>query len=166
MHVNGKICKIPFIQNAVIESYAHYLPNNRYPLAIINISVDPSFVDVNVHPSKSEIRLSKIDGLISLIKKQIALSLETAYMIPEINVNLKNNIEKPELNLESNYEYTNVINENLYIDKKEAMENHEQEGTYSFLERISKTKESISLYPIGQIMVNHCCRIHRWILFN
>lgn len=149
--VNGRYVRLPFIQNAVIESYAHYLPNNRYPLAIINISVDPGFVDVNVHPSKSEIRLSKIDGLISLVKKQIALSLETTYMIPEINVNLKNNIEKPELNLESNYEYTNVINENLYIDKKETMENHEQEGTYSFSEKINKTKESISLYPIGQI---------------
>ena len=149
--VNGRYVRLPFIQNAVIESYTHYLPNNRYPLAIININVDPSFVDVNVHPSKSEIRLSKIDKLVSLVKKQITSTLETAYMIPEINVNLKNNIEKPALNLESNYEYTDIVNDNLYVNKNDVMENHEQEETYSFSEKINKTKESISLYPIGQI---------------
>lgn len=50
---------------------------NRYPIAVININMDPILLDVNVHPTKQEVRLSKEYELISLIKEAIIERLST-----------------------------------------------------------------------------------------
>jgi DNA mismatch repair protein MutL len=67
--VNGRSVVLPKINQAILEAYRPYLPPVRYPWIFLHLYVDPSLVDVNVHPTKREVRLSKEEGLkISLIK--------------------------------------------------------------------------------------------------
>lgn len=67
LYINDRMIRYPKIQRAIVESYRKYMPTDRYPIVIMKISVSPSLVDVNVHPSKWEIRLSKEAQLIELI---------------------------------------------------------------------------------------------------
>ena len=61
--VNGRSVTLPKINQAILESYRPFLPPVRYPWIFLHFNVDPSLVDVNVHPTKKEVRLSKEEGL-------------------------------------------------------------------------------------------------------
>lgn len=59
------------LTKAVEEGYRDYLAPLRYPFALLRIEADPSLVDVNVHPSKKEVRISGEDGLAAAIKAMV-----------------------------------------------------------------------------------------------
>jgi DNA mismatch repair protein MutL len=61
--VNGRSVTLPKINQAILEAYRPFLPPVRYPWIFLHFKVDPSLVDVNVHPTKKEVRLSKEEGL-------------------------------------------------------------------------------------------------------
>ena len=61
--VNGRSVTLPKINQAILEAYRPFLPPVRYPWIYLHFKVDPSLVDVNVHPTKKEVRLSKEEGL-------------------------------------------------------------------------------------------------------
>ncbi|MCI9049664.1 MAG: DNA mismatch repair endonuclease MutL [Coprobacillus sp.] len=65
--VNHRYVKNVMSIDAINNAYRSYLADNRYPIAIINIDIDPYLVDVNVHPSKLEVRFSKEHELRDLI---------------------------------------------------------------------------------------------------
>ena len=56
--LNGRLVYNKSIVNAIKEGYGNLLMPNKYPIAVININVDLGMVDVNVHPTKYEVRLS------------------------------------------------------------------------------------------------------------
>ena len=76
---------------------AHYLMINRYPLCVINIEMDPILLDVNVHPTKQEVRLSKEAELIRLIKEVIAERLSNYTYIPQGMNNVLTKKEKAKI---------------------------------------------------------------------
>lgn len=63
------------VNQAVINAYKDYLPPNRYPFVVLNIGVDYSLVDVNVHPLKREVRLSEEEKLVKLIEESVKTAL-------------------------------------------------------------------------------------------
>lgn len=67
LYINQRMIRFPKVQNAIINGYRRHMASDRYPIVVMNITVDPQLVDVNVHPSKWEIRLSKDDELQALI---------------------------------------------------------------------------------------------------
>lgn len=73
--VNGRVVRNNSILNAIIEGYKTLLTVGRYPICVLSIWVDYSLVDVNVHPTKSEVRFSEEQRLIELIKETISKSL-------------------------------------------------------------------------------------------
>lgn len=75
IYINDRMVRHARIQNAVVEGYRRHIPSDRYPIGVIKIQVDPQLVDVNVHPSKWEIRLSKESDLIAMIINQVESSL-------------------------------------------------------------------------------------------
>ena len=69
----------------------------RFPLAIINIQIDPYLADVNVHPTKQEVRISKERELMALISQAIANALKEQDLIPDALENLaKSTIRRTE----------------------------------------------------------------------
>lgn len=84
--LNERIVKPYRIQKAVVDSYSNYIPSDRYPIVILNIKMDSQLVDVNVHPSKWEVRLSKEQQLEHLIKEMLPKILESHIQAPQIPI--------------------------------------------------------------------------------
>ncbi|CAM3114841.1 DNA mismatch repair endonuclease MutL [Lactococcus hircilactis] len=81
--VNGRYIKNFLLRKAVLEGYSNRIMVGRFPFAVISIHIDPQLTDVNVHPTKQEIRLSKEKELMALISKAIASTLLEGVLIPE-----------------------------------------------------------------------------------
>jgi DNA mismatch repair protein MutL len=80
--INGRFIKNYSLARAIQEGYHTLLPIGRYPVVLINIEMDPILVDVNVHPSKMEVRLSKEQELNELVTNAIQTSFKTKTLIP------------------------------------------------------------------------------------
>lgn len=122
--INGRYIKNYGIQNAIIDAYGTLLMINRYPLCVINIEMDPILLDVNVHPTKQEVRLSKEAELIRLIKEVIAERLSNYTYIPQGMNNVLTKKEKAKI------EKINFLDE---LDNKFG--NEEDEGISSTEQR-------------------------------
>ena len=103
--------------DAIDQVYRKYLFDHRYPIAIINIDVDPYLVDVNVHPSKLEVRFSKEMELSDLIKEGIERALNSVNLTyQEKNRETEKEVFKPDLSqLSMDLEEVDVVKENPII---------------------------------------------------
>lgn len=87
--INGRYIKNFQLNKALIEGYGSKLMVGRYPVAVINIKMDPLLVDVNVHPTKREVRLSKEPELTKLLTKIVRETLGKENLIPDAMKNLQ-----------------------------------------------------------------------------
>ncbi|WP_440602022.1 DNA mismatch repair endonuclease MutL [Bacillus safensis] len=84
--VNGRYVKHFPLVKAIHEGYHTLLPIGRHPITFIEMKMDPILVDVNVHPSKLEVRLSKEQELHELIKQGIKEVFQKQQLIPSASV--------------------------------------------------------------------------------
>jgi len=80
--VNGRWVKHYLVQKAIVDAYHTYLPIERYPIAVLYIEGDPYLTDVNVHPAKLQIRLSKEQELLPLVQEAINKAIRSAIHVP------------------------------------------------------------------------------------
>lgn len=85
------------LQKAVLDAYHPYLPKDRFPIIVLNIGMDAQLVDVNVHPSKWEIRLSKERQLEKLIYETLKEALKQKHEF----VALESRKEKPKVEVQT-----------------------------------------------------------------
>lgn len=86
--LNGRYIRNFQLTNAVIRGYGSKLMVARFPIAVINIKMDPSLVDINVHPTKQEVRLSNEGHIGDLISDGIKQRLSNQNLIPDAVKNL------------------------------------------------------------------------------
>ena len=135
--INGRYIKNYGIQNAIIDAYGTLLMINRYPLCVINIEMDPILLDVNVHPTKQEVRLSKEAELIRLIKEVIAERLSNYTYIPQGMNNVltkkeKAKIEKINFLDELDSKFGDVEDEDIFsTEQREVSNNVQDENSFS-----------------------------------
>lgn len=84
LFVNGRWVKHYAIATTVHKAYHTFLPLERQPITVLNIEGDPYLTDVNVHPAKQQIRLSKEKELMELIHETIRQSVSSAVRAPVI----------------------------------------------------------------------------------
>lgn len=115
--INGRIVRSFLIQKAIIDAYREFMMPDRYPVCVLNIDVDYQLVDVNVHPSKWEIRLSKERQLCSLIQTNVNEILKKQFKPGEIKLPKQNvRIEEKPL-FETTY--TETRNDDVLQEKTE-----------------------------------------------
>lgn len=154
--LNGRSVRMLPTQNSIVNAYRNYIPSDRYPIAILNIESDFQLVDVNVHPSKNEVRLSKEDSLSSLVENEIATSLKKAYMVPEVKAKeKKEEVLRPTLNLDS-YESESFFElkedtSTYNVEKSETSEEISRETTLVFEQKEEPKQKIKKMNPIGQI---------------
>lgn len=90
--INGRYIRNFAINKAIVEGYGSKLMIGRFPLAVIQIEMDPLLVDVNVHPTKQEVRLSKEKELMALISASIRDVLMEQQLIPSAGSDLGANL--------------------------------------------------------------------------
>ncbi len=86
--INGRYIKNFLLNRAILDGYGSKLMVGRFPLAVIAIQIDPYLADVNVHPTKQEVRISKEKELMTLIREAIAVALKEQDLIPDALENL------------------------------------------------------------------------------
>ncbi|WP_125565752.1 DNA mismatch repair endonuclease MutL [Companilactobacillus insicii] len=102
--LNGRYIRNYQLANAVIRGYGSKLMVGRFPIAVIDIGLDPSLVDINVHPTKQEVRLTNEGHIADLISEGIKDKLSTQNLIPDAvkNLNRKTTTDqKPKISYKS-----------------------------------------------------------------
>lgn len=84
--VNGRYVKDKHIIKAIEDGYADRMMQHKYPFTVLMIEINTEIVDVNVHPSKMEIRFSEESYIYEKVKEAIESSLKKAYMIREAKI--------------------------------------------------------------------------------
>ena len=117
LFINGRYIKNFLLNRAILDGYGSKLMVGRFPLAIIHIQIDPYLADVNVHPTKQEVRISKERELMALVSEAIAKSLKEQTLIPDALENLAKSTVR---NREKVEQTTLPLRENtLYYEKNE-----------------------------------------------
>ncbi|AZV42360.1 DNA mismatch repair protein MutL [Peribacillus asahii] len=80
--INGRFIKNYGLVKAILEGYHTLLPIGRFPIALLSVEMDPILVDVNVHPSKMEVRLSKEQELFTVVSETIKAAFTSLSLIP------------------------------------------------------------------------------------
>ena len=155
--VNGRVVRNSEINRVINDAYHSYKPDNRYPIVVLKIEVDPTLIDVNIHPTKMDIKFGKMEELCELIDTSIKKILSQKTLIPHIEVKPEvNKIEVEEVKEEKQkYEEITLeldrvqekeepyvlINEDLIVKKEVKLE-----------EVIEEKKERLpEIYPVGLV---------------
>ena len=146
--VNGRVVRNNEINRAINDAYNTYKHEGFYPVVVINIETDPTLVDVNIHPTKQDIKISKIENLEKLLYNTIKKALYDNLLVPNALVDESLNAVK------SNFdEYKYVVEENtnttIIQTKLDFAPPRDEEKDIS----VDKNTElkTLNLYPIGQV---------------
>lgn len=80
--VNGRVIRNHELLKTITDCYHTYIPATRFPIVVLNILVDPILVDVNIHPTKMDVKFSKLDVLKELILTTIQAEIKKLLLIP------------------------------------------------------------------------------------
>lgn len=122
IYINGRTVKCPVFQKAIDTAYKSLIANGKYPFVVLNLELPPADVDVNVHPTKKEVRYKNTNqvfnfifasiqaGLTNYIERQSARSFDPQSFTPQ-PVQQSNVVDFVQPKLESSGE--------IYFDKKD-----------------------------------------------
>ncbi|MBP3461259.1 MAG: DNA mismatch repair endonuclease MutL [Bacilli bacterium] len=155
--VNKRVVRNIELNRTINDAYHSYKPDNRYPIIVINIEVDPTLVDVNIHPTKMDVKFSKMESLNELLFHTIKEKLKNINLIPNIEAKEKKEYPKYEkftLNFnveekEEKYENSFLEEDNLTINedlvKNDIVSLEEKE------EQIINKETMPIMYPVGEV---------------
>lgn len=95
--INGRFIRSGVIAKAIEEGYKQYLMQHKFPLCVLHITMDTETVDVNVHPSKMDVRFSDGMAFARMLSERIAATLRNREMIPDASLEDEKTIQKKEL---------------------------------------------------------------------
>ena len=161
--VNGRVIKNTSLNKTINDAYSSFKEDTRYPIVVLNITADPSLIDVNVHPSKLDIKFSNFDDLKDLIQNMIIDKIKGKLLIPKIEIkepepkvkyeNLSLNLERsiisePKNTYNETYQeqLTNLVN---FIDITNTEEILQPEDPNAVEDIISTNNKLPELYPVG-----------------
>ncbi len=84
--INGRYIKSGLISKAIEDGYKSYMMQHKYPFTMLHISVEPEFIDVNVHPSKMELRFKDGEEIYRILSNGIREALSGRELIPEATI--------------------------------------------------------------------------------
>ncbi|MFV9509761.1 DNA mismatch repair endonuclease MutL [Tepidibacillus sp. LV47] len=121
--VNGRYIKHYALTQAIIDGYKTLLMVHRYPITVLNIELDPSLIDVNVHPAKLEVRFSKEQELLKFVEFTVYQALYKESFIREP---LKTKQDKPTIqkSIQENFDFSyskQKQRENLTVNEKKLI---------------------------------------------
>ena len=172
--VNGRVIRNNDLNRAINDAYYTYKPDSKYPIVIINIETDPTLIDVNIHPTKQDIKFSKQEELYNLLNKTIKEALYKNLLLPSAMERLKatndiiskeeiNSIIEDKINMEDNetkeaasldYEVKESKQGEFNFGVAEDTVSYEQEEKQDDEDEPSTSKnkiKSLNLHPIGAI---------------
>ena len=151
--INGRYIKCAIINRAIEDAYKSYMMGHKYPFTAIHITVPPEFIDVNVHPSKMELRFSNNEAIYHAIYQVIRDTLSGKNMI--VPVSLSEKEDKQEQKREVLQQQKVSVPEPFEVKRKEQFNApfHSSEQKMQILydvikenrEKVAENKESVFL---------------------
>ncbi len=151
--VNGRVVKNNDLNRAINDAYYTYKPDIKFPIVVLKFETDPTLIDVNIHPTKQDIKLSKTEELYNMIVDTIKNKLYSNLLIPKAL--------KEEISLPSTMIKQEIIKEKIEEDIK-TIETFQTELDFSVKEEqveyisnepkdliINNELKELVLYPIG-----------------
>jgi len=146
--VNGRVIRNLDILKAINDAYYTYKPDIKYPVVVLNIETDPTLIDVNIHPTKQDIKINKMNVLYDLIVNTLKEALYQNLLIPSA-------VER----MSSYNPVKQEIMDSVIQEQEKSYEGKESvQATFDFQKDQSETKEAIvfnqemktlKLYPVG-----------------
>lgn len=153
--VNGRIVNNSYVNRIIKDAYHTYLAVDKYPIVVINILVDPTIVDVNIHPTKQDIKFGKMESLeellFSLIRDKL-MNINNMFKAYDETIREVSNSEEYVLNdnLVVKEEYDKPVIEE---SKMSFNMNEESSGYETVIDTLEEKSEKPSLlHPIGLAM--------------
>ncbi|MEC2074562.1 DNA mismatch repair endonuclease MutL [Metabacillus fastidiosus] len=140
--INGRFIKNYSLVRAIQEGYHTLLPIGRYPIVFLEITMDPILVDVNVHPSKLEVRLSKEAELNELIAAGIKEIFSKQQLIPSVQAPKEKTVQRDEQQI---FTFEHMPAETVYIPTEPPAEIKKYEEPLF----IQETKEETAIDRFG-----------------
>lgn len=160
--VNGRVVKNAEVNKTINDAYYTYKPDIKYPVVVLKIETDPTLIDVNIHPTKQDIKFSKIDSLTSLITSTIKDALYNSLLVPNVEVKESKQINIPTQTVsEVDKSFNNDSEEDYVIEETPLFINDSINDNPSEKEQVTmdfKVNEKneqikkIEFYPCGLVM--------------
>lgn len=164
--VNGRVVRNSTLYRVINEAYSNYKEDSRYPICVIIIECDPRLLDVNIHPSKLDIKFSNFDELNKLVKETIDNALKDKLLIPTINLvkdektvtyeNLTLDIERNKdtyLVKEDSSEYKSKLEDLVNFKDNSNLDLEEDNPSEeSAVITVTEEKKLPELYPVGLLL--------------
>lgn len=156
--VNGRVIRNSILNKVINDSYSNYKEDTRYPIVVIEITTDPALIDVNIHPSKMDIKFSNFEDLKELIRTTIISAIKNKLLIPKIEVKKEErevNYENLTLNLERTDSSVNdsVVDteyKNRLTDLVNFNYDSNNEVIEEYIEEVPEENNKLpELYPVG-----------------
>lgn len=100
--VNNRFFKSPYFQKAVFSAYDQLLPKETYPSFFLFFELDPSRIDVNIHPAKTEVKFDEEQGIWQIINAAVRESLSRFAVTPSIIFDTEGAIDIPVMSRDTN----------------------------------------------------------------
>ena len=153
--VNGRVVRNSELNKVINDAYHKYKPDNRYPIIVLLIKVDANLTDVNIHPSKQDIKFSNFDDLKEMVSIEIEKILDNHFLGVDAStheVNITNVVKKIEpIKEEKNEKVTELVmdfSSSVDIIKEEVKEYNEEKNE----NETEEIKPFPELYPVGQVL--------------
>lgn len=135
--VNGRVVKSLELTRYLLAGYQTKLMVDRFPTAVMTITLDPQLVDVNIHPAKQELKISKINQLGNLIENVVSQSLAKRDLIPEAKPNPSasySEVVDPAVTMQQHFESLSHETVNYFTQQRNSQSSKVQEESISDLE--------------------------------
>jgi len=136
-YINGRYIKSNLLAKAIEEGYSQYLMQHKFPFTVLHFTVDTALVDVNVHPTKMDVRFTQGDMIYKFVSEAVAESLKQREMIPQVVENDKpqdvelENVSVPEPFENVRSKQFHVMEEHKYEAEKPKMQDFMQNPVWN-----------------------------------
>ena len=83
--INGRYIKSGIVAKAIEEAYKPFMMQHKFPFVLLHFAIEPEFLDVNVHPTKMELRFRDGEGIYTMIRDTISQALSHKELIPRVS---------------------------------------------------------------------------------
>ncbi len=154
--VNGRVVRNNDLNRAINDAYYTYKPDIKFPIVILKFETDPTLIDVNIHPTKQDIKLSKVNELYNMIVDTIKNKLYQELLIPDAIKKEDNDISLPTSMIKNEVVNDKVANneiKEINYQTELDLSVKEKEEDYTTTKQpdliINNELKKLVLYPVG-----------------
>lgn len=173
--VNGRFMRHPYFHKAVMSAYDQLIPTGGMPNYFIYFTIDPSSIDVNIHPTKTEIKFESEQSIWQILSAAVREGLAKSSAIPSIDFNTEGLIDIPVYNFTEQQNRSpqmpsvkidpsyNPFKESAFTDRRDTFDwtkyykNFEDEGDFIQQEIESKATKEEDTFFVEDIISNSSC---------